>query len=178
MKEKGCTEILLDYHLRVGQLTQDTRLPEGHAPHEQRLNQTEVGAATTVTLIDAKRPPEWVREAKPDNVARWLGLTPDASALIGWDMFDAILTPGDIIVLVSWPRRRRRRSLRRRGHPEGTVRGFAASRSCGTTACEAPQYYPDGQGRRDDSRVTHALRNAPAAVRRDRDPKWPGHFEL
>lgn len=69
VKEKGRTEILLDYHLRVGQLTQDTRLPEGHAPHEERLDETEVGAATTVTLIDAKRPPEWVREAKPDNVA-------------------------------------------------------------------------------------------------------------
>jgi heme-degrading monooxygenase HmoA len=57
-QEKGRTEILLDYHLRVGQLT----LPEGHAPHEQRLDETEVGAGTTVTLIDAKRPPEWVRE--------------------------------------------------------------------------------------------------------------------
>jgi hypothetical protein len=61
-QEKGPTEILLDYHLRVGQLTRDTRLPEGHAPHEQRLDETEVGAGTTVTLIDAKRPPEWVKE--------------------------------------------------------------------------------------------------------------------
>ena len=61
-QEKGRTEILLDYHLRVGQLTRDTRLPEGHAPHEQRLDETEVGAGTTVTLIDAKRPPEWVKE--------------------------------------------------------------------------------------------------------------------
>ena len=75
-QEKGRTEILLDYHLRVGQLTRDTRLPEGHAPHEQRLDETEVGAGTTVTLIDAKRPPEWVQgdllgEALPANSASW-----------------------------------------------------------------------------------------------------------
>ena len=34
---------LLDYHLRVGELTQDTRLPEGHTLREQRLDETEVG---------------------------------------------------------------------------------------------------------------------------------------
>ena len=52
VQEKGRSEILLDYHLRVGQLTQDTRLPEGYALHEQRLDETEVGAGTTVTLTD------------------------------------------------------------------------------------------------------------------------------
>ena len=61
VQEKGRSEIFLDYHLRVGQLTQDTRLPEGYALQEQRLDETEVGAGTTVTLIDAKRPPEWVK---------------------------------------------------------------------------------------------------------------------
>jgi hypothetical protein len=29
VQEKGRSEILLDYHLRVGQITQDTRIPEG-----------------------------------------------------------------------------------------------------------------------------------------------------
>ena len=56
VQEKGRSEILLDYHLRVGQITQDTRVPEGHALVEQRLDETEVGEGTTVTLIDAKRP--------------------------------------------------------------------------------------------------------------------------
>jgi hypothetical protein len=59
VQEKGRSEILLDYHLRVGQITQDTRVPEGHAVAEQRLDETEVGEGTTVTLIDAKRPAQW-----------------------------------------------------------------------------------------------------------------------
>ena len=65
VQEKGRSEILLDYHLRVGLLTQDTRLPGGYALHEQRLDETEVGAGTTVTLIDAKRPPEWIKAVSP-----------------------------------------------------------------------------------------------------------------
>src|SRR3954452_13015319 len=48
VQEKGRNEVLLDYHLKVGQLTQDTRLPDGHALREQRLDETETGAGTTV----------------------------------------------------------------------------------------------------------------------------------
>src|SRR5215472_2706855 len=40
-QEKGRSEILLDYHLRVGQITRDTRIPEGHTLEEQRLDETE-----------------------------------------------------------------------------------------------------------------------------------------
>jgi hypothetical protein len=36
VQEKGRSKIFLDYHLRIGQLTQDTRLPEGHVLREQR----------------------------------------------------------------------------------------------------------------------------------------------
>src|SRR3954453_6104757 len=43
-QEKGRSEILLDYHLRVGQITQDTRLPAGHVLQEQRLDETETGS--------------------------------------------------------------------------------------------------------------------------------------
>src|ERR1700759_4177123 len=54
VQEKGRSEILLDYHLRVGQITWDTELPEGYMPlEEQRLDETEVGEGTTISLIDA-----------------------------------------------------------------------------------------------------------------------------
>src|SRR5262249_31943906 len=60
VQERGRGDVFLDYHLRVGQLTADTRLPAGLALHEQRLDETEVGAGTTAMLIDASRPPAWV----------------------------------------------------------------------------------------------------------------------
>ena len=145
-QEKGRGEILLDYHLRVGQLTQDTNPPDGTTLHEQRLDETETGDATTIVLIDAKRPAERVETAAADDVAQWLGLAPDASGLVAWDVFDAVLTPGDIILLTSWRDRAaaeafetgvslqdgaRRRRVR-------VVRDYGMF-----DRREAPQYYPD-----------------------------------
>src|SRR6201996_6169079 len=74
VQEKGRSEILLDYHLRVGQITHDTRIPTGQTLQEQRLDETEVGKGTTVTLVDAKRPAEWVDTPSAAERARYLGL--------------------------------------------------------------------------------------------------------
>ena len=54
VQEKGRSQILLDYHLRVGQITHDTHVPAGQRILEQRLDETETGEGTTITLIDAK----------------------------------------------------------------------------------------------------------------------------
>ena len=70
VQEKGRSEILSDYHLRVGQVIQDTRVPEGHDLHEQRLDETEVGKGTTVSLVDGNRPPDWVKSSKPLGCVR------------------------------------------------------------------------------------------------------------
>lgn len=146
VQEKGRSHILLDYHLRIGQLTKDTQPPAGHALQEQRLDETEAGSATTITLIDAKRPPDWVKATEPADVAKWLGLAPDASGLVGWDVFDAILTPGDIMLLVSW------RDMAAADAFEGKVvlpngarlRRVRVVRDYGMfDRREAPQYYPD-----------------------------------
>jgi len=146
MQEKGRASVLLDYHLRVGQLTRDTRLPPGCALHEQRLDETEVGEGTTVSLVDGGTTVDQPATARPDAVARSLGYRPDASGLVGWDVFDAVLTPGDVILLQSW-------------RDEGAARSFEAStpvpddvrlrrvrivRDYGMfDRREAPQYYPD-----------------------------------
>jgi hypothetical protein len=73
-QELGRGEVLSDYHLRVGQITEDTRLPEGYELKEQRLDVTEVGEGTTVVLIDAKRPAEWKETTNPAACAEWFGL--------------------------------------------------------------------------------------------------------
>jgi heme-degrading monooxygenase HmoA len=146
VQEKGRGEVLLDYHLRVGQLTRDTRVPAGYELREQRLDETETGEGTTITLIDATRSPDWVHETSPDNVARWLGLAPIASGLVSWDVFDAVLTPGDVILLMSW-------------RDQAAAEAFEDSLSLQDGARfrrirvirdygmfdrrEAPQYYPD-----------------------------------
>ncbi|HEY3909979.1 MAG TPA: antibiotic biosynthesis monooxygenase [Stellaceae bacterium] len=149
VQEKGRSEILLDYHLRVGQITQDTRLPEGCTLSEQRLDETEIGEATTATLIDAKRPPEWVNQASLDGVAKWLGLAPEAPGLVGWDVFDAVLTPGDMILMMSWKKQADAEAFERHASlPDGArLRRVRVVRDYGMfDRREAPQYYPDVNG--------------------------------
>ncbi|HEX4533424.1 MAG TPA: antibiotic biosynthesis monooxygenase [Rhizomicrobium sp.] len=148
VQEKGRKEILSDYHLRVGQVTKDTRVPAGYALQEQRLDETQVGDGTTVTLIDAKRPADWVKQAGADAVAKWLGFAPDARGLTGWDVFDAVLTPGDIILLLSWRDEAAARTFETAvALQDGArLRRVRVVRDYGMfDRREAPQYYPDAK---------------------------------
>jgi heme-degrading monooxygenase HmoA len=102
VQEKGRNQILLDYHLRVGQLTGDTHIPQGYKLVEQRLDETENGQGTAVALLTAKRPETWGELPPAKEIAQWFGLAPDANDLMSWDVFDAVLTPGDLILLTTW----------------------------------------------------------------------------
>jgi heme-degrading monooxygenase HmoA len=146
VQEKGRNEILLDYHLRVGQVTQDTNLPTGCELQEQRLDETEVGEGTTVVLIDAKRPPEWVKASRPEDVARWLGLVPETAGLVKWDVYDAVLTPGDIIVMMTWRDAAAAKAFEDKVSLQdgARLRRVRVVRDYGMfDRREAPQYYPD-----------------------------------
>ncbi len=150
IQEKGRAEILLDYRLRVGQITVDTQLPAGHELQEQRLDETEVGEGTTVTLIDASRPAHLPKESGPETHANWLGLAPNAQGLVGWDVFDAVLTPGDIILLMSWRSQGEAEAFERSLVPTDGIRlrRVRVVRDYGMfDRREAPQFYPDAVGR-------------------------------
>ena len=148
VQEKGRSEIFSDYHLRVGQVTRDTRPPTGQAVREQRLDETVTGEGTTVTLIDAKRPPEWVTETGSGEVARWLGLVPALPGLVSWDVFDAVSAPGDIILLMSWREASDAIAFENTADlPDGVrFRRVRVVRDYGMfDRREAPQYYPDAK---------------------------------
>ncbi|TMB31726.1 MAG: antibiotic biosynthesis monooxygenase [Deltaproteobacteria bacterium] len=145
VQEKGRSEVFRDYHLRVGQVTHDTRVPAGQALLEQRLDETQTGAGTTVTLIDAKRPSDWVANASPSDVAGGLGLVAGAPGLVSWDVFDAVLTPGDVILLLTWRNDDDAEAFDKAGPPESARRRrVRVVRDYGMfDRREAPQYYPE-----------------------------------
>jgi heme-degrading monooxygenase HmoA len=145
VQARGRIEILRDYHLRVGQITRDTRLPAGFALQEQRLDETETGGATTVTLIDAQMPAQ-IKDEEPGNVAARLGLDPAAPGLVGWDIFDGVQTPSDVILLTSW----RDQTASEAFEQAAVLRDGARQRRVRVVRDygmydrrEAPQYYPD-----------------------------------
>ncbi len=102
VQEKGREQVFADYHLRVGQMTADNRMPAGHSLREQRLDETEVGTSKVVSIIELQRPADLPPDADAEEVARHLGLPADAEGLVDWDAFEAILTPGDMLLLLSW----------------------------------------------------------------------------
>jgi heme-degrading monooxygenase HmoA len=152
-QERGRTEIFSDYHLRVGQLTKDTNIPAGYHLQEQRLDETEVGDATTIILIDGKRPQEWIKNTASDEVAQWLGLPTKAgraAGIVSWDVFDAVLTPGDVILLLSWrdPLQADAFENSIQLHDGARLRRVRVVRDYGMyDRREAPQYYPDAARR-------------------------------
>ncbi len=149
IQERGRSEVFSDYHLRVGQVTADTRLPSGCSLVEQRQDETEVGEATTAVLVDTRRPPEWVKATSAEDVAGALGLVATASGLVAWDVFDAVLTPGDVILLLSWRDEAAAKGFEHQVRlPEGArLRRVRIVRDYGMfDRREAPQFYPDAVG--------------------------------
>lgn len=145
-QEKGRSQILLDYHLRVGQITRDSRIPPGQVLVEQRLDETEVGEGTTIVLIDAKRPARLSEAASAADHAKYLGLDPRASGLAGWDVFDAVLSPGDLILMTTWRGKDDAQTFGDKvALPDGgRLRQVRVVRDYGMfDRREAPQYYPD-----------------------------------
>ena len=149
VQQKGRDEILADYHLRVGQITADNHLPVGCALIEQRLDETEVGEGTAITLINAASPSDFRETNDPDDLAKQLGLEPWAMASVSWDLFDAVLTSGDLILLISWKHDAAARSYvsALAARAAERVRHVRVVRDYGKyDRREAPQYYADAEG--------------------------------
>lgn len=150
VQDRARSHVLTDYHLRVGEVTYDTRIPEGFALHEQRLDETEVGEGTAVTLVDAKQPAHQAETNTVDTLAAWLGIAPFKDFL-SWDIFEAVLTPGDLIVLINWrdaaPAKEFEESIklteRVRCRRVRIVRDYGMY-----DRREAPQYFPDAPNRK------------------------------
>jgi heme-degrading monooxygenase HmoA len=145
VQKKGRSEILRDYHLRVGEVTRDTCIPDGQVIVEQRLDETQIGEGTTITLIDAKRTAQLSETSSAPETASYLGLDSACAGLISWDVFDAVLNPGDLILLLSWRTRDCAQAFEEtvRLPDAGRLRRVRVVRDYGMfDRREAPQYYP------------------------------------
>ncbi|KFC64655.1 hypothetical protein FG93_05251 [Bosea sp. LC85] len=149
-QEKGRSEIFLDYHLRVGEVTRDTQIPAGHRLQQQRLDETEAGEGTTVTLVTGSGPENVGEEAGAAACAASLGLLPQADGLLSWDVFDAVLTPGNLILLMSWRDETAAKGFEDEASLAGQrLRHVRVIRDYGMfDRREAPQYYLDVPSRR------------------------------
>jgi heme-degrading monooxygenase HmoA len=143
---KGRSEVLADYHLRVGQVTIDSHVPEGHRLEEQRLDVTEVGKGTAVTLTNPQRQYQHgpLDETDACELAQRFGLATDAEGLISWDIFDAVQQPGNPILAQSWADSERAAASLYGGRDDLRRRTIRIVRDYGMIdRRESPQYYPE-----------------------------------
>jgi heme-degrading monooxygenase HmoA len=148
---KGRFEIFQDYHLRVGEVTSDTAPPPGVPVIERRFDETEIGAAKLATFTEIV-PTEGVDlTVDLDRLLARIGLDAGAGAVVEHDIFASIYNPGKLALLVAWtdaaaagiwlPRKAD-------GVVELRHRKVRIIRDYGRfDRREAPQYYPDAQGR-------------------------------
>ena len=110
-------ELFADYRLRVGVLADD---------------------GASVSLLTARR--EGAADMTPEGLARDLGLDPALPGLLGWDVFEAVLTPGDFLLL--------RSGAGAGAGDDAAQRRIRVIRDYGMTdRREAPQHFPDETGR-------------------------------
>jgi heme-degrading monooxygenase HmoA len=100
IQKKGRNEIFEDYHLRVGEITTDTHIPESQKLQEQRFDETVVGpakAASITELADQDKKP-----ASADLLADLNAPIIGTSGVLNQDVFESITNPGKLLLLVSW----------------------------------------------------------------------------
>jgi heme-degrading monooxygenase HmoA len=140
--------VFSDYRLRIGQTVSDTHVPAGQVLLEQRLDVTETGQGKAVTLHDGKLSPDWVKQSGAGPVARSLGVDTSAPGVISWDVFEHLITPGDMIVVVTWRDQATAEAFLGKAAPadESRRRNIRIIREYGMfDRREAPQYFKEVQ---------------------------------
>jgi heme-degrading monooxygenase HmoA len=100
-QEQGRSEVLQDYHLRVGDVTADTDAPKEAPVHEQRFDETEVGAAKLATLTEITLQQGGPFHSLADLLPA-LGLDATRDGVVDHDLFASIYNPDKFALLVSW----------------------------------------------------------------------------
>jgi heme-degrading monooxygenase HmoA len=147
IQQRGRDDVFADYHLRVGEIVADTAPPAGLSVVEQRLDETEIGAAKFVTLTEVEPNPTTdakvlAANALPDLV----GFDPSRAGAVDYDVFASIYNKGKLALLISWRNRMAAAAFAPRTLPGACMRHriIRLVRDYGMfDRRESPQYYPD-----------------------------------
>ena len=144
VQERGRFEIFEDYHLRVGEVTDDSDPPVAVA--QQRFDETANSVAKAVSITELSPSKEDKPKAAAD-LATQLGLDKRAGGLVDHGVFESIYNPGKLLLLATW----RDAEAVRRWAPASTLelgrlrhRRVRIIRDYGMMdRKEAPQFYPE-----------------------------------
>jgi heme-degrading monooxygenase HmoA len=144
VQKKGREEVFVDYHLRVGEITSDTRIPKGQKLHEHHFDETEIGRAKVVTISEFA-PSTDEKFAGADLATALLIPKEGNGGAIDHETFESITYPGKLLLMVSWRNASAADQWKAGLVPRDQVRHrhIRVIRDYGMTdRREAPQYYP------------------------------------
>jgi heme-degrading monooxygenase HmoA len=148
IQKRGRFDIFEDYHLRVGEVTVGTEASKEASIRGQRFDETEIGTAKMLTLTEVL--PASPSMGQTNQLASKLRLDLGDHGIVESDIFASIYTPGKFALLVGWRDARAADNWTPAKHPYMRVwyRKIRVVRDYGMfDRREAPQFYPDIQGR-------------------------------
>ncbi len=101
-QEKGRFEIFEDYHLRVGEVTDDSDPPRGIAVAQQRFDETAKADAKAASITEFSPPDGKHANAGAADLPARLGLDNRVDGVVDWEVFESIYNPGKLLLLVTW----------------------------------------------------------------------------
>ncbi|MDB5881218.1 MAG: antibiotic biosynthesis monooxygenase [Ramlibacter sp.] len=102
VQEQGRAEIFEDYRLRVGEIVADSAPPAGMKLVEQRLDETETGAAKLATLTEIVTSQAQASANGAGLSAAAAGLDLSHPDLVEYEIFRSIYRPGKFALLAGW----------------------------------------------------------------------------
>lgn len=138
VQAQGRDHVFADYHLRVGEVTADTQIPEGQHLRQERFDTTTAGAARVVTIT----------EASPDAALPSPATYDSADGFVDGERYDGITIPGKTLWLASWRDEAALAAWEKGARsplatPSVRQRSVRVIRDYGMRErYEAPQYYP------------------------------------
>jgi heme-degrading monooxygenase HmoA len=102
VQEKGRFEVFEDYHLRVGEVIDDSGPPRGLAVVEQRFDETTNSAAKAVSITELSPPEGDKQKVAAEHLAAKVGLDKRAKGLVDHEIYESIYDPGTLLLLATW----------------------------------------------------------------------------
>jgi heme-degrading monooxygenase HmoA len=100
IQAKGRSEIFEDYHLRVGEITADTHIPQGQKLQEQRFDETLAGSSKVATISELAA---GIKKLGSSDLPVDLNLPAiGTSGVLDGEVFESITNPGKLLLLTSW----------------------------------------------------------------------------
>ena len=147
VQEKGRLEIFDDYHLRVGEVTDDSDPPHGLEISQQRFDETTNSAAKAASITEIMPAAGEQLDIASELLSAPLGLGGSADGLVDREVFESLYQPGKMLLLLIWRDARAAGSWRPdRLFRLGAVRhrGVRVIRDYGMNdRREAPQFFPE-----------------------------------